>query len=143
LQRCLRGEFGGRVRKVVVPPEPGKAVVVGAALYGLNQAPITGRVPRATYGCAIRRDFLPGQDPEAKKVWNEPRRRQECDRVFDVFVKAGEAVGANRKVTKIYAPGSPHLTHLLIDLYATKRTDVKYTDEPHVRGVGRMTLHMP
>ena len=47
----------------LIKPEPGRAVLHGAVLYGLDRTRIRSRGMRRTYGCDTYLVFEPGRDP--------------------------------------------------------------------------------
>ena len=138
----IRTEFGGRVKKVVVPPEPGKAVVHGAVLYALDQSRLEIR-SRRTYGCEIQDTFDPRKDPESRKFYDAYFKGDRCDRVFDVFIKEGDLVTPDQTIVRRYFPSDGKATSVTLVLYETERRQVRHTFEDHVRKAGQLILSMP
>jgi hypothetical protein len=143
LQERIRRDFGQQVRKVIVPPEPGKAVLQGAVLFGLDPAHIVERRMRLTYGCEMNERFQEGIDPEAKKFWSGDDNAYFCARRFDVFVRAGESVIVGQPFTRVYAPMSTAQTSATFRLFTSPDPKVRYTDQAKVRHMGELTLEMP
>ena len=143
LQKRLREAFAARVQKIIVPPEPGRAVLHGAVLYGLDRTRIRSRGVRRTYGCDTYLVFEPGKDPEPKKVWNADRQRFDCKDRFSVFVTAGQVIESDQKVTNLYYPTLKNQTQMKFNFYSTPQTSVRYVDEGHVKRIGELTVDLP
>ena len=92
LQERVKQAFAGKVIKIVIPPDPGAAVLTGAVAYGLDPSRIRTRRARLTYGCRIMAPFETGVDPEPKKRWDSIKNRYLCRDRFKHFVQAGDAV---------------------------------------------------
>ncbi|MCI0457670.1 MAG: HSP70 family protein [Gemmataceae bacterium] len=142
LQQRIRDEFGARVRKVVVPQEPGAAVVCGAVAYGLEPARIRARRTRLTYGCRTLSAFRPGVDPEEKKVWREHMQRHFCRDRFRAFVKSGDAVDVNREIRHRFSPPRAGQNEVTVVFFASPQREVSYTDEDHVFELGRLKVQL-
>ncbi len=101
LQQRLREAVGDRAR-IVIPAEPGAAVVLGAVLYGLGPEQIAHRRSRYTYGIRILAPFQPSVDPEARKV-SKGESGDWCER-FCPFVEQGQLIGVDHKVDYLFEP---------------------------------------
>ncbi len=131
-----------KVQKVVVPHDPGAAVLWGSVAYAKNPTRIRSRCSRLTYGVGIRMPFKDG-DKEDKKVWDELRKGYYCNDRFDIFVKARDIVKVGTKVKREYSPIEPDQTQISIPVYSTPREDVYYTDEHHVKLECEIVVDMP
>ncbi|GIQ85283.1 hypothetical protein KIPB_006922, partial [Kipferlia bialata] len=104
----VKDRFGGRVKCIINPPQPGAAVVIGAVHYGSNPSVIKARVSRFTYGVKFGSTFRPGnelhQKHEDKKVWDEKTQTFRLNNQFRAFVKVGELVAVDHEVTHGYFP---------------------------------------
>jgi hypothetical protein len=144
LQRLIRERFGPRVsREILLPPDPGSAIVEGAVSFGLDPTRIRGRRARLTYGCSMSSPFVHGVDPEEKKIWSPEREAWYCKDRFRVFVSAGDVVEIGRTVTLTYSPWSASDTSFHVDLLATTHREVHYADEPHVLHLGKIEIGIP
>ena len=143
LRQRLQTEFNSRVGKIVFPPEPGKAVVVGAAMFGLDPSTFVARRSRLTYGINSRSKFIPGVDPESKRVRDTHRDRDACQDVFSVFVKARALIKVEEKVTHRYTPTKADQKKVTFTIYCTEQTEVRHVDECHVRSLGTLSVQMP
>jgi len=104
LRQRIEKEFGNRVKKIVMPPRPGVAILKGAASFGVNPAIIRARRSRLTYGVGTARTFRPGVDPENRKIWVEDRKEHKCLGCFDTLVEVGDRVPRNAEITREYNP---------------------------------------
>ena len=144
LQQHIRETFGKRVKKVVIPPNPGAAIVEGAVSYGLNPSIIPLRRSRLTYGCGTAKPFDPDQDPEDKKFRSSYYNNAlYCDDRFDIFVKAGEVVEAGKSVSRIFEPQQQNQKAIDFRFYSTEQQEVRYTDEPSVDEIGQLAVELP
>jgi Hsp70 protein len=112
LQQAIRKKFGSRVRKkILIPGEPGKSVMVGAASFARSPEIILPRKSRLTYGIgsAIRGvpvflllgEFLPDQLPdgmrsEIQHLKKEVDNDMEIQKVMELARRKAEEVGRAR-----------------------------------------------
>lgn len=144
LQHYIRKHFADRVKKIVIPPFPGAAIVEGAVAYGLNQAVIPVRRSRFTYGCSTSKPFESGRDPEEKKIFSTYTGGWYCENRFDIFVTAGESVRAGKKSKpKTFEPQQKDQTKIEFGFYATPKKEVRYIDEDGVKKIGNLTVELP
>jgi molecular chaperone DnaK (HSP70) len=143
LQQRIKDEFGTRVKKIVILPEPGAAIVQGAASFGLKPSIIRARRSRLTYGCDISAPFDQGIDPESKKFWSEAHKSWYCKDRFHTFVNIGQTIEVNEKVTHNFYPMDPSQTSVTFKFYGTKEKRVRYSDENSLEKIGQLTVEMP
>jgi hypothetical protein len=143
LQQRLRLEFADKVRKIVIPRDPGAAVLSGAVAFGLDPGRIRARRSRLTYGCRTLAPFSLRIDPEGKKVWHEETQSFCCRDRFQTFIRVGEAVGASQKVTHRFTVPERSQSDAKVIFYATPRKKPRYTDEPDAFEVGRLRVLLP
>ncbi|GAX45256.1 hypothetical protein NIES4075_62770 [Tolypothrix sp. NIES-4075] len=129
-----------KVQKVVIPHDPGAAVVWGSVAYAKNPTRIRSRCSRLTYGIETRMPFEDG-DKEDKK-WVNELGKEYCDNRFDIFVKARKIVKVGEKVKRKYYPSEKNQTGVSIDVYSTPEEDVYYIDEDHVTLECRIVVDM-
>lgn len=141
LQQRVKEEFGPRVQKIVVPNNPGAAVVVGAVHYGLGPSLISSRRSRLTYGIRALAPFAPGVDPQARKV-SKGDRGDWCER-FCTFVVQGEAVGFNHKVKHVFAPLRPGQAQAMFGFFAVDGPAPTYFEPERMKRMGELTVHLP
>ncbi|WP_447035800.1 hypothetical protein [Streptomyces sp. DSM 118878] len=139
LQHAVREHLAGRAL-VLVPPEPGNAVLYGAAHYAY--APQTrARRARFTYGIAVCSDFVPGVDPEdAKQVTR--KGRVYCATRFGKIVTRGDIVDTAKEIGQSYIPIEGHLEGMEIELHTSTEDDPRYVTDPGCRRVGTITVDL-
>ncbi len=143
LQQRIRTEFAARVKKIIIPADPGAAVLTGAVSYGLDPSRIRARRARLTYGCRIMAPFEDGVDPEKKKRWNPGQKRHLCRDRFQPFVHAGDAVTVSHEVLHVFQPTREEQKEWTAVFYASRKKTVRYTDEADVFEIGKLTVKMP
>lgn len=143
LQERIKQEFGDKVKKIIVPPTPGGAVVEGAVYFGLHPEIFLSRVARLTYGCGTTTEFIQGLHPENKKQWYSDLNRNQCEDIFSHFVIAGSKVKIDEVVVKNFNPTSNNQTRVRFTLFATQKKKVSYTDEEGVTQLGEIVLEIP
>lgn len=141
LRQRIQEKFATKVKKIVTPPFPGAAIVEGAVFFGLNPE-IQARCSRLTYGCMIYAPFEPEIDPKEKKYQKETGEAKCKDR-FDIFIRAGDRVAVDKKIPKKYFPIGSSQVVMLLEFYATKKKEVRYTDETGVEKIGELKVAMP
>ncbi|MEY3199266.1 MAG: hypothetical protein RJA13_1224 [Bacteroidota bacterium] len=128
LQERIRQEFGDKVKKIVIPPAPGAAIVEGAVAFGIDPS-IRSRVSRLTYGANACYEFETGKDPIGKRFWAEDSNKYYCGDRFATFIEIGDPIGINESVTRIYSPIEKNQKEMPLIFYATKKRHPRYTDE--------------
>jgi hypothetical protein len=139
LQERIREEFGSRVKKIVIPPVPGAAIVEGAVSFGMPVVIISCRPTRLTYGTNTCSIFDPDRDPISKKFWADDQNEYYCRDRFSVFVEAGDHVGVDEKVKKIYTLAK-HQKALDLTFYATTKRHPRYIDEEGIIEIGKLRI---
>ncbi|MEC4880158.1 MAG: Hsp70 family protein [Scytonema sp. PMC 1070.18] len=144
LRQRIQEKFGTKVNKIVMPSEPGEAIVQGAVFCGLNPEMIRTRCSRLTYGCKSRAIFNPDKDPENKKFHSKDIKGGGwyCTDRFSIFVLAGDSVGVNKTVMHRFLPTEHNQTKFKLEFYATKKQEVRYTDEEGVTKIGELTVEI-
>lgn len=143
LRQRIQEKFGTKVQKIVMPSEPGEAIVQGSVFCGLNPEMIRTRCSRLTYGCKSRAPFNFDKDPENKKSKDIKGGSWYCTDRFSIFVLAGYSVGVDKKVMHRFLPTEHNQTKFKLEFYATKKQEVRYTDEDGVEKIGELTVEMP
>jgi molecular chaperone DnaK (HSP70) len=143
LQRRITQVFQSKVKKIIIPPTPGAAIVEGAVSFGLNPGSHRSRVSRLTYGCDTGSPFEEGLDKENKKYWHEHRKKHYARDRFSYFVTAGQSVDIDECVVNYYSPSSPTQTEVYFAFFSTRKKQVRYTDEDGIEKIGEFTVKMP
>jgi hypothetical protein len=139
LQVRLSEHVAGRA-SVIIPPDPGAAVLEGAVHYAYDPQIIARKV-KLTYGIGTSAAFRQGVDPENKKI-KDDRGRVLCSNRFGVFVKSQEIVRIGKSVSNIFIPLRGDQDVMRISIYATREQDPVYTDDAGVSGLGEMTVDL-
>jgi hypothetical protein len=143
LQERIKKAFAGQVLKIIIPPDPGAAVLTGAVAYGLDPSRIRTRRARLTYGCRIMSPFEEGVDPPAKKRWDAIKKDNLCRDRFKYFVQAGDAVGVNQEVKHSFRPTRADQKECTVVFYASPKRSPRYTDEFDVFEIGKVVVKLP
>jgi hypothetical protein len=139
LQARLSEHVAGRA-SVIIPPDPGAAVLEGAVHYAYDPQIIARKV-KLTYGIGTSTAFRQGVDPENKKI-KDDRGRVLCINRFGVFVKSQEIVRIGKSVSDIFIPLRGDQDVMSISIYATREQDPVYTDDAGVSGLGEMMVDL-
>jgi hypothetical protein len=122
---------------VIVPNDPGLAVLKGAVLYGFEPEIITSRVSRYTYGVAMQRHFIQGVDAESY------RNKKMVDDVFDIHVRKGKVVEIGQfEPEHSYIPMLDDQMCAYFEFFATEKTDPKYTTDNDCNLIGILSVDL-
>lgn len=138
LEQYIREQFGEKTQ-VIKPSNPSAAILFGAILYAFSPEEIIRRT-RLTYGCQITTTFQSGIHKENKKRWYEDLKRYLCEDIFDIFIKAGDIVDINARITNEYTPLACDQNVMSLKLLATKKQNVLYSDEDGVIELGELRI---
>ncbi len=139
LQERIHQEFDNKVKKIVIPPAPGAAIVEGAVAFGIDPS-IRSRVSRLTYGAGCSEEFDSSKDPVGKRFWAEDFNRYQCNHRFFVFVEVGDEIGTDEKVTRVYSPLHKNEKEMMLTFYSSRKPHPRYTDEQGVTELGTLTI---
>ncbi|MTJ55908.1 Hsp70 family protein [Anabaena sp. UHCC 0253] len=141
LRQRIQQEFGSRI-KVVMPSDPGAAIVQGAASFGINPESIRSRRSRLTYGCQSCQPFDENRDRQqkSKRQYFEEQDGWYISNRFSPFVLAGESVDVNEVVTHSFFPMSADQQILVFTFYGTRKDNPRYTDEADVEELGKLDV---
>ncbi|MGW1607450.1 hypothetical protein ACWCQV_42305, partial [Streptomyces eurythermus] len=139
LQHAVKEHLAGRA-SVVAPPDPGSAVLFGAAHFAY--APQTrARRARFTYGIAVAASFEPGVDPEESRYVTADGEVK-CRWRFSKIVTRGDIIDTGKDATDSYLPVEGHTKQLSVDLYTSTEDDPRYVTDPGCRLVGRINVDL-
>lgn len=129
-------------KKIIVPADPGLAVLKGAVIYGHDPSVVRERRCRYTYGAATSYLFQPGVHPEARK-YTSSDGKDYCGDMFDCHVKAGQAVVRGEKqAVRGYVPTEAHQTSLAMDFYASDQEEPMFVLEDSCTKIGRLVVDL-
>lgn len=135
---AVKKKLGSQI-DVIVPSDPGLAVLKGAVMYGFEPGTITSRVSRYTYGVAMQRNYIEGIDDQSKK----PRQGSLIDDVFDIHVKKGQHVEIGHfEPEHRYVPTMDEQKCAHFEFYATEDTDPKYTTADDCKMIGVLSVDL-
>lgn len=123
---------------MVIPKDPGLAVLKGAVLFGFDPGTITSRVARFTYGIGTTRAFRDG-DPESKKIIVDGVER--CKDVFDKHIEIGQIleVGEDKYLEEHeYVPLYKDQASVNFNFYDTMNKSPKYVTDDGCRRIGSL-----
>lgn len=126
--------------RVVVPPEPGLAVVKGAVLYGHAPLTIASRVCKYTYGVAVYDTFKEGIHPPEKRL--ETKTEVLCKDIFNKFIEAGQSVSVNSSVDKTYDVTEPNAP-MALNIFATTEKNPAFATDEKCEMLGSITIQPP
>ena len=136
LQQRLEKEFP--TLQLVIPEDPGFAIIKGAVQYGPLKA-IASRTSYSTYGIACSRRFKDGDDPQ-KKFFSKKHGADYCRGTFSVFVTMGEKLDPTAPYTETFYPMELDQSNLTIAIYATDVQDPKYITDPGCVMIGSLSF---
>ena len=136
LHQRLEKEFPAL--QLVVPKDPGFAIIKGAVRYGPLKA-IASRTSYATYGIDYPRPFRDGDDP-SKKIWSKKHQSYYCVNTFSVFVTKGQKLNPAAPYTHTYYPMRLDQTSVTIAICATDATDPKCVTDPGCVKIGTFSI---
>jgi hypothetical protein len=125
---------------VIIPPDPGVAVLEGAVHYAYDPQ-IIARKTKLTYGIASSREFKVGIDPASKR-FEDDMGRVMCSGYFSIFVNAQQIVRAGKCISNSFIPVYGDQTKLSIKIHATKNPKPRYVDEDGVLELGNMVVDL-
>jgi len=136
VQNAMKSKF--KDKKVIVPDDPGLAVLKGAVLYGHVPRSITSRVLRKTYGIQSWPEFDLRKHPQEKKVMIDGVAR--CKDAFFKYVEIGQSVTAGHQESQIFQALKPDEETLECTVYCSDKEDPTFVDENGCRRLGVLTV---
>ncbi|CAG2244507.1 unnamed protein product [Mytilus edulis] len=125
---------------VIVPRDPGLAVLKGAVLYGFEPGIITSRVSRYTYGVAMQRNYIDGFDDASKRPSHGNKL---IDDIFDIHVTKGKVVQIGHfEPEHTYYPVVDEHKCVHFEFFATEVTNPKYTTESECKMIGVLSVDL-
>ena len=130
-------------RKVIVPLDPGLAVLKGAVIFGHEPMMITTRICRLTYGVSSSDVFCPGQDPVIKRYISSTGEAR-CRDIFSMHVQRGQEIRVGEpQVQQMYHFVDPRQTHLTFELFSSIGQDPRFVSDPGCMKVGTLRIESP
>ena len=140
LQETVRDAF--RNKKVIVPQDPGLAVLKGAVLYGHQPKTISARVCKYTYGVSALHIFDEKIHPKSKKVLKD--EVEWCNDIFSVHVSVGELIKVGEpQVKQDYTVVRADQTKMTFPIYTSNEKKPTYTTDAGCTRLGTLTIDLP
>ncbi|WAR03453.1 HS12B-like protein [Mya arenaria] len=124
-------------KKIIIPNDSGLVVVKGAVLFGHNPNIVTSRISKYTYGTEIINTFVDGVHPEKYRVFENGRYK--CRYLFEIYVRAGEAVPVNAVVSMDFISDTFDVAEG-VGIYASSDPDPQYVTEKSCFKLGSIVL---
>jgi molecular chaperone DnaK (HSP70) len=139
LQHAVKEHLLGRAN-VLVPPDPGAAVLYGAAHYAYE--PHTrARRSRLTYGTSYCPHFEEGVDPEEYR-FTLSTGEVHCKGRFSKLVTRGDLVNTDAEAHEFYVPLEGTTRKLSFSLFSSTEPDPRYVTDPGCQYLGRITVDL-
>ena len=123
---------------VIKGPDPWLSVLKGAVIFAKNKNIIYSRIMPYTIGVQVNEYFDEAIHDEKYKEVIE--RVEYCKNVFYPLVKANQSVRGGNIVTYTFCPASDSQSFCEIIFYATKKENVKHTDDDSCFELGNCTI---
>ncbi|CAG2206000.1 unnamed protein product [Mytilus edulis] len=136
---AVKQKLGEKVN-VIVPRDPGLAVLKGAVMFGFEPGTIKSRVSRYTYGVAMQRHYIGGVDDASKRPSHGDSL---IDDVFDIHVKKGQVVEIGHfEPEHTYFPVIDDQKCAHFEFFASEEKDPKYTTEKGCSMLGVLSVDL-
>lgn len=138
LQEAIKSCMPGK--KIIVPAEPGLAVLKGAVIFGHDPTVIRERRCRFTYGVRTSYRFESGKHPESKKFRGDDGNDY-CGDIFDRHVEIGKpVVSGESQAERSYLPSKKDAKELSFPVYASDQSCPIYTTDPSCKMLGNIIV---
>ncbi|CAC5415331.1 unnamed protein product [Mytilus coruscus] len=135
---AVKQKLGKKV-DVIVPRDPGLAVLKGAVMFGFEPGTIESRVSRYTYGVAMQRNYIDGVDDMSMR----PTFGSLIDDVFDIHVRKGQVVEIGHfEPEHTYFPVVDEQKCAHFEFFASEEEDPKYTTEKGCNMIGVLSVDL-
>lgn len=129
-------------KKIIIPADPGLAVLKGAVIFGHDPTVIRERRCRFTYGVQTSYPFKEGVHPQSKKFTNDAGK-EFCSDMFDKHVEIGQPVICGEsQVTRSYNPTKINQTNMTFSVFVSKDTDPVYTTDANCTKLGSLSVDL-
>ncbi|KXZ53291.1 hypothetical protein GPECTOR_7g1185 [Gonium pectorale] len=134
---------------LLLPTDPGAAVVAGAAIFGALPALVSGRRTRLSYGVNMARPWTSedaihaASDGVPTKFWHEEKKSWYALGTYNEFVKRNELVDVGHITKKTFCPLYKTQTSVEFKLYGTCNSAASYTTDSGMQELASVTLELP
>ncbi|XP_061164545.1 uncharacterized protein LOC133173581 [Saccostrea echinata] len=135
-------QFEKRFRKykVIIPTDPGLAVLKGAVMFGQDINIITSRISPHTYGFDTMQYFMTG-DPQNKRKKIDDTYY--CVDIFEKMVAIGESVDVGKTVEKEVFAASAEMTKMVLKFYQSNEENPQFVTDKGCECIGELLVDMP
>ena len=140
LQEYIQSSF--RDKTIIIPTNPGLAILKGAVLYGHDPSVIAERRCRYTYGIDCTKHFDESKHKDSTKFTDDLRvvKARDC---FDIHVTVGRAVKTGEfQPGKFYVPVFKDQTSMLLSLYICPRENPIHITEDDCVKIGELEVEI-
>ena len=138
LQDFIKSKFSSKT--VIIPNQPGLAVLKGAVIFGHDPSIIAERICRYTYGIGCSLPFDDKFHEESTKYTSDfgSILAQNC---FDIHCKVGQNVKTDVfQNGKDYVPTTTNQRTAVYPIYASRRSNPVYVTESDCFKIGELTV---
>ncbi|CAM6123581.1 unnamed protein product [Calypogeia fissa] len=138
----IRKRFKGRVKYIINPTQPGKAVVKGALLCGRHgREMVTSRISRMTYGIVYMREFH-RNDPESNLFFTEDGRAMFKD-AFHIYARKGDSIPVDYHQKIPYVVSVRDIDSIKLEVYTSSHSDPAFVTDPGTMKECTFTFPIP
>ncbi|CAG2200677.1 unnamed protein product [Mytilus edulis] len=129
--------------EIIVPKDPGLAVLKGAVVFGLEPCGVKSRISRYTYGIKVEKEILTKGDENYRKIRRNLQKRRFATDVFEKLVEINEEinVGAWQPSMK-YELINKNDKEVQIEFYATQEKDPVHVTDPGCMKLGTLKVNL-
>lgn len=129
-------------KQIIIPADPGLAVLKGAVIFGHDPSVIQERRCRYTYGIRTSLPFDEHIHPQAKKFVDDDGDIL-CSDMFDRHVQIGQPVEyGESQVTQSYVPTSKSAKAMIFQVYASDQAEPTFVTDPSCTHLGNLTIDL-
>ncbi|XP_060606845.1 heat shock 70 kDa protein 12A-like [Ruditapes philippinarum] len=124
-------------KNVLLPDDAGLSVLKGAVIYGHDRKDISVRISPYTYGFKMYHSYDPLQHPRERMVIKKDGTKK-IGGCFGILIRKGEKMSPGIFSSGIPATPSFGYNKYALKLFASKRSDPLFVDEPDSFKVGEL-----
>ncbi|XP_060064371.1 heat shock 70 kDa protein 12B-like [Ylistrum balloti] len=141
LQDAIKTNFPNL--RMIVPQDPGLAVLKGAVIFGHEPRAIKSRVCKYTYGVRMAMDF-DAEKHDYSKRFITSTGEENCLDIFDTHASIGDIVDIGQpQAVRHYKPIEPDQVSLQFLVYVSNQKNPKYVTDPGCYKIGQLRIDMP
>jgi hypothetical protein len=141
LVNAIKASVGNRV-KVVCPPRPGSAVMIGAVQYGLNPECISSRVAVRTIGVEMSEAWDESLHAGRNSFIDEDGEKL-CTDAVTTFITAGSHIDTSVSVQHFFLPVARKQRSLCFTVIASEKKEMPFSTDPGVSKIGTLSFPFP